>query len=287
VLTGASGFLGRHVLGALQDHEVLCLSRDPRRIAAARNVRTIRADFGESGDWIDEVARFDPEWCFHLAWEGLPDYSPERCRTNLAAGRRLVDAVARAGMTRLIVAGTCWEYGAAAGPVAEDRAPVDVGVFAATKLELLESVREAAGQHGFGYRWARLFFVYGPGQRPTSLIPSLRTAYLAGNAPDIREPGAVQDFIHVTDAAEGLVALAAADTASGVFNVGTGRPTSVAAVANQVADGYGQPRPFESAGDGRGFWAETTRTLAAAGWRARIGIEAGIAQTLAVLDAGA
>lgn len=286
VLTGATGFLGSYVLGVLQDHDVLSLSRDPRRIPAVRNVRTIRADFGESSGWIDEVAAFAPEWCFHLAWEGLPDYSPERCRANLAAGRRLLDAVAQAGITRMIVAGTCWEYGAASGPVAEDRPPMDPGIFAATKLELLESVREVAAQRGFEYRWARLFFVYGPGQRPTSLIPSLRTAYLAGKAPEIREPGAVQDFIHVADAAEGLVALAAADTESGIFNVGTGRRTSVAAVANQVADHYGKPRPFAAIGEGRGFWADTART-SAAGWRARIGIEAGIAQTLDALDARA
>lgn len=283
VVTGATGFLGSHLLGVLQDHDVLCLSRDPRRIPVTRNVRAIRADFGAGGGWIEAVAAFDPDWCFHLAWEGLPDYSPERCRANLAAGRRLVDAVADAGITRLIVVGTCWEYGAASGPVAEDRVPVNPGVFAATKLELLDSVREVAGRCGFDYRWARLFFVYGPGQRPTSLIPSLRTSYSTGKAPEIREPGAVQDFIHVADAAEGLVALAAAHTPSGVFNVGTGQPTSVAGVANQVADAYGQPPPFESIGEGRGFWADTSRT-SAAGWQARIGIEAGIAQTLAALD---
>lgn len=286
VLTGATGFLGSHLLGVLQNHDVLCLSRDPRRIPAARNVRTIRADFGESGDWIDEVATFNPDWCFHLAWEGLPDYSAERCRANLAASRRLLDVVADAGIARMIVAGTCWEYGAVSGPVAEDRSPAEPGVFAATKLELLESVRDVAARRGCDYRWARLFFVYGPGQRPTSLIPSLRASYRAGKAPEIREPGAVQDFVHVIDAAEGLVALAAADTPSGIFNVGTGRPTSVAAVANHMADYYARPRPFEPVIQGRGFWADTTRTVAA-GWQARIGIEAGIAQTLAALDAGA
>lgn len=245
----------------------------------------MRADLGESGGWIDDVATFAPDWCFHLAWEGLPDYSPERCRANLAASRRLLDAVANARIARLILAGSCWEYGTASGPMTEDRSPADAGVFAMTKLELLESVRDVAAQRAFEYRWARLFFLYGPGQRPTSLIPSLRTSYLAGRAPEIREPGAVQDFIHVRDAAEGLVALAAADTPSGIFNLGTGRPTSVAAVANQVADACGQARPFESIVAGPGFWADTTRTSAASGWRARIGIEAGIAQTLAVLDA--
>jgi len=54
-------------------------------------------------------------------------------------------------------------------------------------------------------------------------------------------------------------------------------------MANLVADYYGAPRPFEPVVEGRGFWADTTRAFAA-GWRARIDVEAGIAQTLAALD---
>jgi nucleoside-diphosphate-sugar epimerase len=287
VLTGATGFLGRHLLDRLRDHHVLCPARDPSRVPARHGVRAIAADLGRDGEWTREIAAFAPHWCFHLAWEGLPDYSPARCEANLAAALRLVDAVSAAGIERLIVAGTCWEYGAKSGPVAETEQPRDVGVFAATKLALLDAVRTAAASR-FEYRWGRLFFVYGPGQRATSLIPSARAAFLAGSTPELREPDAVQDFIHVEDAADGLAALAALNSTSGgsgVFNIGTGSPASVGAVANLVADHYGRPRPFpQAASTGRGFWADTEKT-AGAGWHARIAIENGIERTLAAMDA--
>ncbi len=285
LLTGASGFLGRRVLPLLGDHQVLCLSREPGRVPRTRGVEGLQADLGSDGEWVGEVARFQPDWCLHLAWEGLPDYSLARCRMNLDAGIRLVDAVAQAGVTRMVVAGSCWEYGRAAGAVAETHFPVEPGVFAATKLALQTVLESAARSAGFEHRWARVFFVYGPGQRPTSLMPSVRAACREGRAPDIREPATLQDFVHVDDVAAALVALLSTKGESGVFNVGSGEPTSVGEVANLVADYYQRPRPFPHVPAGGGFWADMHRTTSVTGWRAGIPMADGITRTLHALDA--
>lgn len=284
LLTGASGFLGSRVLALLEGHQVLCLSRHPGQLPRRDGVDGVVADLGQTGAWMSDVARFKPDWCLHLAWEGLPDYSLERCRMNLDAGLRLVHAVAEAGVTRMVVAGSCWEYGRASGPVAEHQAPVEPGIFAATKLAFQTILDSVARESSFDYRWARVFFVYGPGQRQTSLIPSLRAAYLEGRAPEIREPAAVQDFVHIDDVASALVALTVAEGVSGVFNVGSGQPTSVGDVANRVADYYGRPRPFATVPDGRGFWADMSKMAAGPGWRPRLGTDEGIRRTLAALD---
>lgn len=283
-MTGATGFLGSRVLALLAEHDVLCLSRDPGRVPRRPGLRAFSADLGKDGDWIGEISTFRPEWCFHLAWEGLPDYSLGLCRANLDAGIRLLDAAAQAGVGRMIVAGSCWEYGRRSGAVSEDSAPNDMGIFAATKRALLTLLESVARDSRLAYSWARIFFVYGPGQRPSSLIPSLRAAYTSGRTPEIREPDAVQDFVHVDDVAAALLALASADVPSGVFNVGSGRPTSVGGVANRAADYYGRPRPFPTLPEGRGFWADSTRMQALTGWRPRFGIDEGIRQTLAALD---
>ena len=272
------------MLDLLGEHQVLCLSRDPGRLPRREGIEVMAADIGHGGDWVDGISRFQPEWCFHLAWEGLPDYSPDRCRANLDAGIRLLTVAAQSGVKRIVVAGTCWEYGAASGAVSETSAPGEVGTFAATKHALLAALDRAAREWAFDYRWARVFFVYGAGQRPTSLIPHLRTAYKTGGAPDIREPGSVQDFVHVDDVASALVALGASNVASGIFNVGSGEPASVGHVANRVAEYYGRARPFPSVPDGGGFWADTDKLRASTDWRCRIGIDDGISRTLATLD---
>ena len=289
LLTGGTGFIGSRVLPLLKEHEVLCLSREPAKLPRRHGMEAITADLGRDGDWINETVRFQPEWCLHLAWEGLPDYSLERCRTNLDAGLRLIGAVARSGVRRMVVAGTCAEYGRASGAVSEESVPIDRGFCAATKHAQLNVLEAVARDAAFSYQWARIFFVYGPGQMQGSLIPSLRASYTTGQKASIRTPDAFRDFVYVEDVASALVSLVSSDVPSGVFNVGSGQPTSVGHVANLAAEYYDMPRPIkhppvECPPGGDGFWADTHRLCAATGWRARIGIKEGVAKTLKALD---
>lgn len=283
LVTGGGGFLGRHVIGHLGGHDVLSVVRTPGGTVPG-SVRTLTADFARDGDWQTEVEKFAPEWCIHLAWDGLPDYSLARCRANLDANIALLQVLVKAGVRKVIVAGTCWEYGRANGPQREESPPADFGVFAATKHAIRSMLHGVASEHGIQYRWARIFFVYGPGQRSTSLIPHLRANLIAGRPPALREPNAVQDFIHVDDVARGLIMLAECDAPSGIFNLGSGGPASVGEIANRVAGHYGKAPLFAQPAAGDGFWADLSRTTAATGWRPAIALADGIALTLQALD---
>lgn len=279
-LTGATGFIGSHLLQALGDHELLCLTRDTARLTERQGVHTVRGDLSQPDSWSSELERFRPDCCVHLAWEGLPDYSLAKCRVNLIAGLGLIEAAARARVGRVIVAGSCWEYGQAEGAAEESQPNTGCGVFASTKNALRMLLESATREARFEYRWARIFFVYGRGQRPDSLIPHARARLAAGEVPDIREPGAVQDFVHVDDVAQALAAITEADAPSGVYNVGTGRPIPVAQVVNRIAALHGVRAPYPADQTGRGFWADTTKTSRMIGWSARISIEDGLATTL-------
>ncbi|HKA79929.1 MAG TPA: NAD(P)-dependent oxidoreductase [Xanthobacteraceae bacterium] len=279
-MTGASGFIGRHVLPLLSQHEVLCLTRDPGRLPALPSGRVLRGDLGRPAEWRPQLEAFRPHWCLHLAWEGLPDYSQATTDANVDANLHLFETLARARVRRIVVAGSCWEYGTAMGMMSETRAPADCSIFAAAKNALRGKLESAASAGDLEYRWGRIFFVYGPGQRPNSLIPACRAAFAAGCLPAIRQPRTAQDFIHVDDVAEGLAALLEADIASGVYNLGTGRPTSVAAVANTVARYFGAAPPYPDSSYDLGFWADSAKITGATGWRARTSLENGIDRTL-------
>jgi nucleoside-diphosphate-sugar epimerase len=286
-LTGGSGFLGRHLLQLLDRHEVLCLLRSPTsadRLHLSPNVRTIIGDLAHNGAWLPMFESFSPECCIHLAWDGLPDYSLSRCRQNLNASLALIAALLRARVKRLVVAGSCWEYGAVSGAVNEDVVPIDCGLFASTKNAIRMVLDSLYREQGLDYRWARIFFVYGPDQRKTSLIPACHAAYARGAAPQIHQPRVAQDFIHVDDVARGLLALAEAEMTSGLYNVGSGQPASVGAVVNQVAMHFNAPRPFADEGFDSGFWADTTKLVASSGWRRRMSLQDGVATTLSALD---
>lgn len=285
LLTGATGFLGRRLVPLLADHEVLCPTRRVDALAEIPHVVPLAADLNDPTTWTEAVLRFRPECCLHLAWEGLPDYSLSRCRQNLDTSIRLIEVLAESGVQRVVVAGSCWEYGRVTGQVAETTEPRDCGVFAVTKHALRTMVEGVARAANFEYRWARIFFVYGSGQRPVSLIPSAREAFRAGRVPEIREPGVAQDFIHVDDAARALVALAESPADSGIYNIGTGVPTTVGAVVNRVARHYEKPALFAAGRPITGFWADISRITGATGWTPTISVDAGVEQTLTELDA--
>src|SRR5690606_28146161 len=80
------------------------------------------------------------------------------------------------------------------------------------------------------FAWARLFFLYGPGEAPTRLVSSLARALVAGEQADCSTGRIVRDFMDVRDAGAALAALAASEV-TGPVNIGTGRGTSIADIA--------------------------------------------------------
>lgn len=288
MVTGGTGFIGRSLMSRLGSHEVLLLSRqDPQGMTVGNvspNVTFLKGNLGEPGTWLDQATEYSPHCCVHLAWEGLPDYSPTRCQYNLKLGLRLLDGLARLRIGRILVAGSCWEYGAANGAVAEFQNGAEDGAFVASKTALRAALETMAREIGTTYRWARIFFAYGPAQRASSLIPQCRAAFRAGKTPDIREPRVAQDFIYVDDVAAGLLALIECDMASGIYNLGTGTPAAAAEVANIAAGHFGMIPPYPDPRFDRGFWADTSKMTKATGWNARTTLGDGIARTLNALE---
>ena len=270
VVTGGSGFFGKRLLPMLKGHEVLAISRESGH------------DLNDAATWKPALAAFKPEACVYLAWEGLPDYSPERNAQNVAQHKNFLRAAAQEGAKRFVSAGSCWEYGDRQGQMREDAAPVNPGAFAQAKLQVVDLLESIVWATGATYGWGRVFFSYGPGQRPTSLIPGAYAAAKKGEHLALKSPNALQDFIHVDDVARALKALLETATESGVYNIGSGEPTPVHVVADMVAAASKlkpQVREVEMR-NGGGFWADIGKLTKATGWKPEIGLAAGVNSTL-------
>lgn len=231
-VTGATGFVGRHVVRELATRhgvEVVAASRhSPAAGVLPDGVRHVNLDIAApSAHGLAQLG--NPDVLIHLAWSGLPNYkSLHHFETHLCEQYRFLSGLVHAGLPSLVCTGTCFEYGMQSGELDEDIVPNPSNAYGFAKdalrreLELLKATRK------FDLTWARLFYMYGDGQPATSLYSQLIAAGERGDARFKMSPGdQLRDFLPTTKVAEYLVALALHAPGAGVVNVCSGQPISV------------------------------------------------------------
>jgi len=230
-LTGASGFIGRHVLAELarQPVAVTAVTRDAAKLAnVGRNVRVVEMDL--ASPHADDYERINrPDVLIHLAWAGLPNYnSLHHFETELPRQYIFMKGLVEAGLPALLVTGTCFEYGMQSGVLSEELTPLPNNPYGYAKDALRRQLEFLQVKHSFALAWARLFYMYGEGQASTSLYPKLKEAVLRGDKVFNMSGGEqLRDYLPVDEVAAFLVTLALRQTDAGVVNVCSGKPISV------------------------------------------------------------
>lgn len=236
-LTGASGFVGSHVLQrlAVEGAQIVAVSR--RSPAAERmpaGAVHVALDIAEAGaDAYERLGR--PDILMHLAWGGLPNYrSLHHFEAELPAQYRFLKAMVEGGLPVLLVTGTCYEYGMLDGALSEDVAAPPANPYAFAKVALHRQLEFLQAQTPFALTWARLFYMYGPGQSPRSILPLLQAAVARGDATFPMSRGEqLRDYLPVEEVARLLVALAGRRADAGVVNVCSGEPISIRALVER------------------------------------------------------
>lgn len=219
-VTGASGFVGRHVVAELA-----------RRGLEARLLQRPAFDLHE--DPADACARAGhPEVLLHLAWGGLPNYqSAHHFERERPAQYAFLRAMVRGGVRHVVVSGTCFEYGMQSGPLHEDLPCTPTNAYGYAKDTLRRELEFLKREIPFRLTWARLFYLWGDGQAAGSLWPLLQAAARRGDAQFPMSGGEqLRDYLPVAQAASWLVDLALQPEGEGLVNVCAGRPVSVRAL---------------------------------------------------------
>jgi dTDP-6-deoxy-L-talose 4-dehydrogenase (NAD+) len=235
-VTGATGFVGGHVLASLakRDISIVAASRQiPNVIPADGDVTFVALDISQATGAYERLG--SPDVLIHLAWEGLPNYQSQRhVDVEMPAQLRFLDTCMRDGLGRLVVAGTCFEYGLAEGELYEDLPTVPVTQYGTAKDTLRHELEAASDQLGTELAWARLFYLYGPGQGSGSLYTLLNRAIDEDRSSfDMSGGEQVRDFLPAHEAARLLVELALSPGAAGVFNICSGVPVKVRELARR------------------------------------------------------
>jgi nucleoside-diphosphate-sugar epimerase len=215
VVTGASGFIGRHTL--------------PFLAARGYKIYPLRLDLKKEGQ-SELVSKFDeisPTALLHFAWETTPGLY-WHARSNLDWLKRsldLLEAFVACGGKRVVCAGSCAEY-------------FPSTLYGACKESLRLTAEAFLRKQSVSCAWGRIFFPYGPYERAERLIPSLIQKLLAQSPFECVSEDLVRDFLFVEDIAEGFVTLLESGV-EGSLDIGTGEGTTIKEVVHSIASKIG------------------------------------------------
>ena len=231
-LTGATGFIGRHVLAELNSHdgvEVIAVARELQEgDPVISNGRWVQMDICKPPANAFEALGC-PDILIHLAWHGLPNYrSLHHFEAELPTQYAFLKQLVQQGLKSVVVAGTCFEYGMQSGPLAEEIETRPANPYGFAKDTLRKQLKYLQALHPFNLTWARLFYMYGDGQPYSSLIPQLKKAVERGDKLFNMSGGEqLRDYLPVNDVAEKMVSLALKRQDIGTINICSGKPLSV------------------------------------------------------------
>jgi nucleoside-diphosphate-sugar epimerase len=289
LVTGATGFIGRHTLAPLTERGFEVHAVTSRTPPEDDGVRWHQVDLLGREGLRDLLAATTPSDLLHLAWYAEPGrfwMSSE----NLAWGSatvRLVQAFAEYGGRRAVVAGSCAEYRwGDPGPCVEGTTALEPATLYGTCKNATRVALEAAAERlGIEVAWGRIFFVFGPGEAPDRLVASVARALLAGDRAATTDGHQIRDVLHVQDVAEALVALLDSPV-TGPVNVGSGVGRQLLELITAIGACAGQSDLLDVGAlparpdDPEELVADVGRLRDEVGFSARVGWEDGIAQTV-------
>ncbi len=292
LVTGASGFIGSHLLTVLSKmddgHEIHALSRSAP-ICSEANHRIIwhQADLLVDASPSEVLEHVKPTHLIHGAW--VTDHGAfwehKDNAAWLAASLKLADAFARYGGERFINLGSVAEYDWSRGRMVEEVTPEEpTSVYGKAKLAFHQALTEHHQKGNFSAATGRIFYVYGPREKPQRLVPTACRALIT-EKPEAFGPGGLwRDYIHVSDLVRGIKTLLDSDL-TGAVNIASGTPIRLSFLFDELEKlsqkpGFLRQKPTLNLGNEvPTLFADVSR-LGALGWRPIVSFEEGLNHAL-------
>ena len=188
------------------------------------------------------IEKIGPTHLLHFAWYTKPgEYwtSIENLRW-LQASLDILQVFKRHGGRRVLMAGTCAEYDWRYGYCSEQITPLNPATLYGTcKKSLYEVLISYARQEGLSASWGRVFFLYGPHEHPSRLVPSIINALLDERVAPCTLGTQIRDFLYVEDVASAFAALLDSNL-EGSVNIASGEPVALREITHLLAEKLGR-----------------------------------------------
>ncbi|MDQ6707129.1 MAG: NAD(P)-dependent oxidoreductase [Acidobacteriota bacterium] len=292
LITGATGFIGSHVLrlavrAGCEVHAIVRENADCWRISDIAPQVRIHAGELQDADFVEEaIAACRPSLCIHHAWYSEPGKYLDST-SNLAAldyTIQLANILAEYGCRRFAGIGTCFEYEHGFGYLSERTPANPLTLYAACKHSASLILAQLARQSGMEFAWLRLFYQYGPFEDPRRIVPYVIHTLLKDQPALLSSGEQNRDFLHVEDVAS-VIWTAATSNIVGNVNVGSGSPITIAALATQIGNIMGKPDLIRLGAKAKTpydppFIVANTMRLREIGWQPKFDVESGLTHSI-------
>ena len=294
---GGDGFIGTWLVDRLVEHDrkVTIIDINPQPVRShPESVRYIAADYGQKDllagalDGVDEIV--------HLAYSTVPktsfDDPVEDIRNNLPPTVTLLESASSAGIDKFILmssGGTV--YGKVDKvPIAEDHSTNPISPYGITKLATEKYAVMFGELKGLPVICIRPGNAYGPGQKPfvgQGFISTAIASVIEGKQITIfGQTGTVRDYVHVSDIADGIIAILEHGTTNSCYNIGTGTGRTNKDILDAIrplAESSGfkvevstaPARPFDVPVN----ILDSSKLATETGWKPKVSFEKGIEET--------
>jgi nucleoside-diphosphate-sugar epimerase len=291
LVTGATGFIGRHSLKSLceRGYKVHGLSSraTPAQVKGSE-ILWHQIDLHNRAALSDLIKSIHPTHLLHFAWNTDPGKywtTPENL-TWVQSSIEMLKCFTQSGGQRVVIAGTCAEYDWRYGFCVEDQTPLSPATLYGTSKHALQLLAQAyASQSGLSLAWGRIFFVYGPYEHPKRLVSSIIRGMLRQEEIPCSHGRQIRDFLHVQDVANAFVSLLDSD-AVGPVNIASGAPVSIREIVSKIASHFQADHLLRigalpvTANDPPLLVADVRRLVGEVGWQPQFTLDTGLAQTI-------
>lgn len=242
LITGATGFIGRHSLATAiaRGYDVYAVTTDESP-PVGQQVNWIHLDLFDYQEVRQKISEIRPSHLLHFAWYAEPGKywnSVENIKW-VQASLELLIVFQQSGGKRAVFAGSCAEYDWTYGYCSEGITPLKPAtLYGVCKNSLQHIVSKFSAETVISSAWGRIFYLYGPFEDPQRLVPSIINSLLGGQDALCSHGEQIRDFMYVQDVADAFVALLDSDM-QGPVNIASGNPVRIREVVMKIASKLG------------------------------------------------